>query len=60
MYGKLFASMFDGSLRATAPWQALVTFQQLIILCDREGVVDMTTTAIHGVSPESGTGTRKM
>jgi hypothetical protein len=40
--------MFDGSLVAHGPWQALVTFQQFIILADKEGVVDMTPTAISG------------
>ena len=43
-YGKLFASMYDGTLYGR--WQALVTFQQLIILCDAHGVVDMTPHAI--------------
>lgn len=44
MYGKLFTSMYDGSLADN--WQALVTFQQLIILCDPDGIVDMTPLAI--------------
>jgi hypothetical protein len=46
MYGKLFAQMYDGTLGTEGPWQALVTFQQFIILADREGVVDMTQEAI--------------
>lgn len=46
MYGKIFDSIYDGTLRAN--WQALVTFQQLIILADKDGVVDMTPHAIHG------------
>lgn len=44
MYGKLFASMFDGSLYGN--WQAIITLQQLVILCDAQGVVDMTPQAI--------------
>jgi hypothetical protein len=44
MYGKLFESMYDGSL--ANDWKALVVFQQLIILCDAEGIVDMTVAAI--------------
>jgi hypothetical protein len=44
MYGKLFASMYEGTLYGN--WQALVTFQQMIVLCDRDGVVDMTPQAI--------------
>lgn len=46
MYGKVFSSMYDGTLATRGPWQALVTFQQLIVLSDRDGVVDMTTEAI--------------
>lgn len=46
MYGKIFDSIYDGTLRTN--WQALVTFQQLIILADKSGVVDMTPHAIHG------------
>jgi hypothetical protein len=46
MYGKLFAHMYDGTLATKGPWQALVTFQQMLILCDKEGVIDMTAEAI--------------
>lgn len=46
MYGKLFSSMFDGSLAMSGPWEALVTFQQFVILADYEGFVDMTAEAI--------------
>lgn len=38
--------MYDGSLAMIGPWEALVTFQQLIVLADREGFVDMTPEAI--------------
>lgn len=44
MYGKLFASMFDGSLYGN--WKAIVTFQQMIVLCGPDGVVDMTPQAL--------------
>lgn len=44
MYGKIFASMYDGTLRTK--WQALVTFQQMIVLADEDGVVDMTCESI--------------
>lgn len=44
MYGKLFRQMYDSTL--AEDWRALVTFQQLIILCDIDGVVDMTPGAI--------------
>lgn len=46
MYGKLFTSMYDGTLATRGPWQALVTFQQMIVLADRDGIVDMTASAI--------------
>lgn len=45
MYGKLFASMFDGSL-GRGPWQAIVALQQLVILSDQDGVVDMTAETV--------------
>jgi hypothetical protein len=46
MYGKLFAQMYDGTLATKGPWQALVTFQQLVILADKHGCIDMTPEAI--------------
>lgn len=46
MYGKLFCQMYDGTLGTRGPWQALITFQQLVILADKHGVVDMTAEAI--------------
>jgi uncharacterized phage protein (TIGR02220 family) len=46
MYKKLFESMYNGSLVTTGPWEALVTFQQMIILADKFGVVDMTPQVI--------------
>ena len=46
MYGKLFTQMYTGTLASKGPWEALVTFQQLIILSDAHGVVDMTAEAI--------------
>lgn len=46
MYGKVFDSMFDGTLASRGPWQALVTFQQMIVLANPDGMVDMTADAI--------------
>ncbi len=45
MYGKLFVSIYDGTL--AEDWRALVTFQQMIILCDQDGILDMTPSAIQ-------------
>ena len=46
MYGKMYRQMYHGTLATTGPWQALVTFQQFIVLADNEGVVDMTPESI--------------
>lgn len=45
MYTKVFRTIYDGTLADN--WQALVTFQQLLILSNDDGVVDMTIGAIH-------------
>ena len=44
MYGKIFQSMYDGTLADN--WEGLVTFQQMIVLADDAGVVDMTIRAL--------------
>ena len=44
MYGKVFSSIYDGTLYGH--WEAIVTMQQLIVLSDADGVVDMTPQAI--------------
>jgi len=44
VYGKIFESMYDGTLADN--WQALITFQQMIVLASADGVVDMTPQAI--------------
>ena len=49
MYGKLFGSMYDGTL--VEDWRALITFQQFIVLCDADGTVDMTP---HAISRRTG------
>ena len=46
MYGKIFDTIYDGTLRAS--WQALITFQQFIVLADADGIVDLTAYAISG------------
>jgi hypothetical protein len=46
MYAKIFNQIYDGTLCTNGPWEALVTFQQLLILADQEGNVDMTLPAI--------------
>lgn len=44
MYGKIFSKMYEGTLYGQ--WEALVTFQQMIVLCDADGMIDMTPQAI--------------
>lgn len=44
MYAKIFSSIYDGTL--VEKWEALVTFQQLLVLSDSEGIIDMTPQAI--------------
>lgn len=46
MYGKIFESMYEGTLYGQ--WEAIVTMQQLIVLADENGIVDMTPPAIAG------------
>lgn len=44
-YGKVWVSMFDGSLVETR-WEAVVTFMLLITFADKDGIVDMTPKSL--------------
>ena len=44
MFGKIFSSIYDGTLGED--WRALITFQQFIILANKDGIVDKTPTAL--------------
>ena len=46
MYAKIFDSILKGSLYGD--WQTRVVFEDLLILSDKHGMVDMTVDAIHG------------
>lgn len=46
MYAKVFSQIYDGTLCTRGPWQALVTFQQMLVLADQDGNVDITAAAI--------------
>lgn len=48
MYTKVFRSIYDGTLADN--WQAMVTFQQMLILADAQGVVDMTIASIARIT----------
>lgn len=43
-FGKIFESIYDSSI--AEDWKAMIVFQQLIVLCDRNGIIDMTSEAI--------------
>lgn len=40
MYGKIFESMYDGSLHED--YKSLIVFQQMIVLADEDGIIDLT------------------
>jgi len=44
LFGKIFQQMYESSLAVN--WKNMVVFQQMIVLADRYGVVDMTHEAI--------------
>ena len=46
MYGKIFESMYEGTLYGQ--WEAIVTMQQFIVIANEDGVVDMTPPHIAG------------
>jgi hypothetical protein len=46
MYAKIYSSMFDGTLATVGPWEAIVTFQQMLILCEPDGTIDMTAEVL--------------
>ncbi len=46
MYGKVFESIYDGSLYGE--WEAIVVFKALIVLADERGVIDMSPAALAG------------
>jgi len=48
MYGKIFDSIYTGTLYGQ--WEAIVTFQQMIVLSDADGNLDMTPPAIAAVT----------
>lgn len=41
-YVKIFASLYSGSLATRGPWEALITFQQMLVLAEWDGTLDMT------------------
>lgn len=47
MYGKIWMSMFEGSLYA-AGWEAIFTFMILITFANKNGDIDMTIEALSG------------
>jgi hypothetical protein len=48
LFAKIFSQIYDGTLGGD--WKALITFQQMLILSDEDGIIDMTPAAIHRVT----------
>src|SRR3990167_7116857 len=48
MYTKIFRQIYDGTL--SADWKALIVFQQFLIIADKDGMINMTTDAIHRIT----------
>jgi len=46
MYGKIHDTIYEGTLREH--WEALITFEQMIILCNQDGILDMTPESLSG------------
>jgi len=46
MYGKIFESIYEGSLYGH--FEAIVTFQALIVLADEDGLIDISPQALAG------------
>jgi hypothetical protein len=46
MYGKIFESIYDGSLYGD--WEAIVVFKAMIVLADETGIIDMSPQAFCG------------
>lgn len=44
MYGKIFEMMYDGSLHED--YKSLIVFQQMIVLADEDGIIDLTAKAM--------------
>lgn len=44
MFAKIFSSIFDSSI--ADDWQTRVVFQDMLVLADKDGIVDMTLAAI--------------
>lgn len=50
MYAKVFQQIYKSSLAKVGPWEALVTFQQMLILADWQGIVEETAESIAAIS----------
>lgn len=47
-YGKIFKQIYAGTLRAD--WKALITFEQMIVLCTPDGIFDMPPEVLHNIT----------
>lgn len=47
-YGKIFKQIYAGTLRSD--WKALITFEQMIVLCTPDGIFDMPPEVLHNIT----------
>jgi len=47
MYGKIFESIFDSTLAAEGGWMPTYIFMSMVVLADKDGVVDVASKALY-------------
>ena len=47
MYGKIFESIFDSTLAAEGGWMPTYIFMSMVVLADKEGIVDVAPKALY-------------
>ena len=47
MYGKIFESIFDSTLVADGGWMPTYVFMSMIVLADKDGIVDVAPKALY-------------
>ena len=47
MYGKIFESIFDSTLAAEGGWMPTYIFMSMVVLADKDGVVDVAPKALY-------------
>lgn len=47
MYGKIFVSIYNGTLMSQLGWFGVYVFSSMIVLADKDGIVDMDERALY-------------